>query len=161
MHQLTNLFIISEISYTLHLRVETGVLRCHGLMMRREGVEFAMRSSTDTTWIPLQLTYFSDSDSTVTEVIRGHSVMVTGSTSADVPRQVFVYAVISWEQVISSSDGWVLLISLAEKPMHMLTCGLYPACLQIWSMTMVQFPCLRIRLAVLFWSKLKTWWLFN
>lgn len=90
MHQLTNLFIISEISYTLHLRVETGVLRCHGLMMRREGVEFAMRSSTDTTWIPLQLTYFSDSDSTVTEVIRGHSVTVTGSTSADIPRQVFV-----------------------------------------------------------------------
>jgi hypothetical protein len=82
-----------EISYQLHLRSRgSGTAdNCFGLLGEREGVELAMRSSSVSTWTPLQLDFFDNSnDVTSMEVIRGHSVTVTGSTMNSVTKQVIV-----------------------------------------------------------------------
>lgn len=82
----------SEISYQLHLRPNgRGVAdRCFGLLGEREGIEFAIRSSSVGTWTALQLDYFDNTPATSMEVIRGHTATVTGSSSDSVTVQLFV-----------------------------------------------------------------------
>lgn len=93
LHIIIHALCFSEISYQLHLRPGgTGVAdRCFGLLAEREGIELAMRSSSVSTWTALKLDYFNRTSSTTSmEVIRGHSVAVTGSTLDSVTKQVFV-----------------------------------------------------------------------
>lgn len=86
-----NFFFCSEISYELHLR-PAGATSCFGVAQEREGIEFAMRGSSNSdsnSWVPLQLHYFTIANSTTgTKVIRGHTVRVTGSASPSVTRLV-------------------------------------------------------------------------
>ena len=85
----------SEISYQLHQRpTYRGASTsggCIGLRGEREGIELAIRTSSVSTWTPLQLHYYdSESNATSSEIIRGHSVAVSGNTLESLTKQVYV-----------------------------------------------------------------------
>ena len=84
----------SEISYQLHQRptyLPGASGGCFGVRGEREGIELAIRTSNVSTWTPLQL-HYSDpvSNSTSSEVIRGHSVAVSGNALVSVTKQAFI-----------------------------------------------------------------------
>ena len=83
----------SEISYQLHQRptYRGASGGCLGLRGELEGIELAIRTSNVSTWTPLQLHYYdSESNATSSEVIRGHSVAVSGNTLVSVTKQVYI-----------------------------------------------------------------------
>ena len=77
-----------DISYELHLN-PTGS-SCQGIQGEREGIEFAIRNSSEGRWTPLQFHYFGSSTTSSTKLIRGHNVRVTRSNEQSALKQVSI-----------------------------------------------------------------------
>jgi hypothetical protein len=84
-------YLHSDVSYEIVLLIqlisevsEKSMHKCDGIEGQNEAIEFAVRTSSSQAapWIPLQLNYYSEMNSTSTKVIRGYPVPAIGSIGA-------------------------------------------------------------------------------
>ncbi len=86
------LFDFSDVPYRLVLDVNSSNdVNCDGILGLREGIEFAFRVSGTFNWIPLRISFRTDTEDTITEVdYGGYTVPAFGRRAAVVTENVSI-----------------------------------------------------------------------